>query len=326
MLSLLHLFGSFEQRVTQPPSVGTVGGGTIGPDDWFMADVSPSMGWTVAGGTAGKGDMVKSAVDSALGMTAPGTGMQSRTAGGFNNTRTKVGPRYPDWEVSLQAAYDLLCPVKDRAEQDAFAALFGLTRGDIFDRSGNLLTRELMVALGDGFNETGVDVGTTQGGYGESPTKALITALVNPALLRGGFQQHVNNATAGVDTETFKLNAVADEVFQSMEYLPLLLAISARLNVEPRYIVAPYDEAEYATNPLSKLVFIDASDIVFSSSAQEATVTYEQNGVTTTTTVPLQYPELDRAGDPHPAATDSDRFRGAGLSVGGFQGGGRGTN
>ncbi len=315
MLSLLHLFGDFEKQVNQPPSVGTVGMGVIDERDHFLIDNSPSMMSPGYGSSTAKWPSVQTAVDGALG-SGPGQQVRNRTQGSFNQARARVGGDYVKVDESLVKAWHMLCPNDSREERDAFADLLGVDRKDIFDANG-LMPKRLMGLLGDGTNSAGMTATSDFGGKGESPIKAMLFALTHPSSLKGDLQQRVSQGKSDPNKDPVRLNGVIDESFQGLEYLELVRALGDHLGVDLRFIVVPYSGGDYASNPMSKLVFIDAADIQVSDSAQEATVTYEQAGVQKTEKVSLDFPDM--APGRVPDAADTDRYRGSAMNVGGFQ-------
>lgn len=312
MLSLLHLFGQFETEVSKPPSVCTMRSGVFGDHDQFLFDRSPSM--FTATGSAGltKWDAIQGAVDNALGST-PGNAVRTRTQGTFKQREGTVGGQDVKIDDSLVRACDLLCPNHSKEEHEAFAEYFGLTRKDIFVK-GKLDPRLLMGLIGDGsINSTGRAVNDF-GATGESPIKAMLFALTHPAALKGQLQQRVAQGKSDPNKDPVRLNGVMDESFQGLEYLALVRALGDHLGVDLRFIVAPHHVKEYQSNPVDKLVFIDAADLQLSETSQEATVTYEQGGVTHTQKIPLEFP---RGKDP--GAASDQRYKGATLDVGGHQ-------
>ena len=140
--------------------------------------------------------------------------------------------------------------------------------------------------------------------------------MTHPSVLRGPLKQRIAQGKNDTSTDPVRLNGVMDESFQGLEYLEVVKALGKKLNVDLRFIIAPFDGAQYANNPISKLVFVDADAIVIDPTLQEAEVTYEQGGQVQKATFTLGFPNV--RGTP-PAAGDTDRFRGATLDVGGFQ-------
>lgn len=142
-----------------------------------------------------------------------------------------------DFSVLLEKAFVTLFPAQDAAGAEAFAGYFGLESvvKDLFDRerSGGAVTYTLKATalrerLGD------VEPGRVQeDAAGESSIKAiLMTLLYHPEYAEAALAK-----LAPVDRP--RLNVVADESEQSLEYLALAQALAEHLGVEVRILAVP---------------------------------------------------------------------------------------
>ena len=310
MLSLLHLFGQLETHVHPPGEVGTTPGNLFGRDDYFVRDDSDSMMNVMAGQTVAKWPTVVGAVDASMGLSST-TGIASRTVGTMDEAAAEVGGQTVDIAECLERAWVTL--QTEGVDEAGFAALLGLGRRDVFPLSGAPNWEAVMDLLGDGSGNT-LGSASPLGGRGESPIKAMLQALTHPGDLSGALAQRVQLGSADTNTDPVRLNGVMDESFQALEYLGLVRELATALNVDIRFIVVPGQADAYVAAPVSQLVFVDPAQILLHPTTHEATVTWVQNGVSSTDTF-----ELDRSG-PTPSATDANRYRGASLDIDGMQG------
>jgi len=300
MLSLMHLLGEVTETLIEPPDVGLVPMGAFNDSDRFVHDRSGSMMGSAV--RAGPWPDVKQAVDNSQGWTAT-NGMDSRTLGTFDINDAHInGTKTVDIGKALTDAYKVLHPDNTRKDQKAFAALFGLKRGDIFDRSGQLNAAALRRFIGDGS-------GIGYGAKGESGLKIILLVLTNPQLLPPGDPLRVllenGSGTPGVDP--VRLNVVMDEEEQSLEYLALVQALAKELGVDVRLIAVPTGKIQ--GNLLDQLVFIDIDDISIDDSGN-ATIHFVQGGLPQTKTV-----AVDGIG----GADNPQRFKGAQVKLNDLQ-------
>lgn len=300
MLSLMHLLGEVTETLTDPPDLGLVPGNAFDERDRFVHDRSGSMMGSAV--RAGPWPDVKQAVDHSQGWNAT-NGMNSRTLGTFDINDAHInGTKTVDIGKALEDAYKLLHPDNTRGDQKAFAALFGLKRSDIFDRSGKLNTPTLRRYIGDGS-------GVGYGAKGESGLKIILLVLTNPSLLPPGDPLRIllENGSGTPGVEPVRLNVVMDEEEQSLEYLMLVQALAKELGVDVRLIAVP--TGKVAGNLLDQLVFIDVNDISIDASGN-ATIHFVQGGVPQTKTVPVD----GIGGGSHP-----QRFKGASIRLNDLQ-------
>jgi hypothetical protein len=274
MLSLMHLVGEFSRTIEPLPDIGLVPGGLFDDNDVFIHDRSGSMM-----GTSQKWPNVRNAVDKSQGW-GPGNGLNSRSAGDFSITNVRMdGKRMTDMRESLVLAYEELYPDNRRTDRTAFAALFGITdHKDIFD-GRKLNARSLMLTIGDGS-------GGNFGARGESSLKAMLMVLTHPDDLGPNMGSLRDRIKGGEDDykktnmKPVRLNAVADEPEQSLEYLDLVRALANHLHVDARIIAVPTDEnTDYQANPVGNLIFIDLDSIDIHPDNKAATWKYVQGGV-----------------------------------------------
>ena len=103
-----------------------------------------------------------------------------------------------------------------------------------------------------------------------------------------------------------RLNAVADEPEQSLEYLEVVRALAAKLNVDVRIIAVPTDgRANIQQDPVGNLIFIDLDGVNINPD-NTATVSYVQGGVPQTEDI--------RITNPGPS-NSAGRFRNARLKL-----------
>ncbi|MFT4627182.1 MAG: hypothetical protein ACI8PZ_005863 [Myxococcota bacterium] len=303
MMSLMHLFGEFSRTVRLPPKVGLVPDAAFNDSDHIVRDRSGSMMGNIST-PGGKWPKVESAVDQSQGWTPGVDGIDTRTVGSFDHNDVTVGTTsVTDMEDALKRAYTKLYPKDERKDQKAFAGLFALKRGDIFDSAG-LNAASLMRQLGDG----------TRAGFGaagESPLKAMLLVLMNPGLLPVGnpLRTRLELGKNDPNTDPVRLNGIADEPEQSLEYLQLVKALADALGVDARLIFVPTRKADYDVDPVGNLLFVDLDDIVINADAT-ATVTYTQGGSERTEPIGIEHGGVE--GDP-------GRFKGASLELSALQ-------
>jgi hypothetical protein len=295
MMSLMHLFGEFTTTATKPPSVGLVQADLFGEHDTFISDDS----WSMTGGptTQGKWDRVQSAVDGSMGW-GPSNGIQSRSVGTFDNNDVELeGESKTDMREVLAEAFAIIYPDNTRDDRTDFAGLFSVDRSEIFD--GDVLdARRLMYLLGE---EGSRDFGSK----GESSLKAALFVLTNLGAIPADNPLRAGTANG----ERVRLNTVADEPEQALEYLPLVKALADKLGIDVRLVSVPTRGADYEENPVGKIVFVDIDDIHVHDD-NTVSVTFSQGGVERTTTVPLE--DANNVGD-------ADRYEDAALNIGGLQ-------
>ncbi|MES2640219.1 MAG: hypothetical protein V4850_12070 [Myxococcota bacterium] len=280
MLSLLHLFGALEKTLTSPPDIGTVPGGMVGEGDYFLNDQSGSMVGSVPG--TGPWGKAKAAVDQSQGWGAA-NGMDTRTVGKFSDDEVTVGTtKLDDMGNALARAYTVLYPADTKESRDKFAALFGVSRRDIFDTNG-LMPGELMRLLGDG-------AGKGFGAPGESSLKTMLFVLTHPEALPPGhpLRTRLELGSGDPSQDPVRLNAVADEWEQGLEYLELVRALADQLGVEVRIIGVPHGDADYERDPVNNLIFLDLDDVTLDPANDEATVEYDEGGKRQTQKVSLK--------------------------------------
>ncbi len=293
MMSLMHLFGSFTQTASQPPTVGLVQGDLFSERDLFLIDASGTMD------SDNKWQNVQGSVNESMGWT-PGTDIGSRTVGTFEEYDVSIdGEPDTDMAECLAKAYATLYPANSADDRASFAALFRLEPGAIFTR-GRLDGAELMKQIGD--------VGGRNDDYGAGGESGLKAAL---ALLTSAGAGALANPSAQPGERT-RINAVMDEGEQAPEYLELVKALANQLSVDVRLICVPTDSAEYDDETLRKFVFVDLDDIEIGTD-REVTMTYTLNGQEHTQTVRLTNPRRDEADAP-------DRFRDRKIFFGNLQG------
>lgn len=296
MMSLMHLFGELTTTVTEPQDIGLIQGGVFDDSDYFAGDNSGSM--VGSRGRPGKWSQVVSAVDQSQGW-GPGTGMESRTVARFSQTRIKVGQtKMTDMSQCLKEVYKTLHPADKRADRKAFAARFNLKVSDIFDGSG-FQPRNLMFHIGDGG-------GAKFGATGESSLKTMLFVMTHPEELPAGnpLRERLERGTDDPNKDPVRLNGVADEPEQSLEYLGLVKDMAAELGIDTRIIFVPTDPAAYQVDPVGKLVIVDLENLEIDDQTNVANVTYSQGGKEHTAIIPI---------DGARGLTNSNRFRGASL-------------
>jgi hypothetical protein len=222
----------------------------------------------------GRWPKVRDAVDASQGW-GPTNGMDSRSIGTFNQKSVSIGGNdVSDVSDALVRAYKILHPDNTREDRKEFAALFAANPRDIFDRK-KLNPRWLMGLIGDG---SGRSFGF--GGKGESALKTMLLVLTNPQALPAGhpLRNRLEMGESDPNKEPVRLNAVADEPEQSLEYLELVKALAAELGVDVRIIAVPTDKgADFDANPVGNLIFIDLDDIVINPD-NTVDLSYEQAG------------------------------------------------
>jgi hypothetical protein len=168
----------------------------------------------------------------------------------------KVGSRDPrsevlDYSKVIEDAYVKIYPNRTKADADAFAQLFGVNAGAVFQKKREN-GQAVYVLDGDALRKEIGDVNpqdANQDAGGESSLKAIIaTLLYNP--------QYADAALANLKpAERPRLNAVADESEQGLEYLELAKKLAQRIGVEVRIVAVPTDEAGF--NPATDVAIID---------------------------------------------------------------------
>ncbi len=291
ILTTRHLLANVRFEELAPTRTPTIKPGPLfGDNDRFLRDNSPSM--------APAWGLVCDGVDQQLGRGAydpsgatPST--NTGVVGTFDHTTLRligagaqsnpnISPttsRVLNFGQVLTDAYAKLSPNGTRAEAQAFAALLGFTGplNQLFSVSGGRYVLDAAAAqafLGDVGN---VD----NGADGESGLKAILVALLyDPAL------------STPVNGVMPRLNAVADEAEQGLEYLELTKAIATALGVEVRLIAAPTGATATSFNPATDLAVIPLQSMQVQNTGTglvlKADVT--QGGVTTPgATIPLKY-------------------------------------
>lgn len=311
MLSLMHLFGQLGEIVQDPPKIPLV------PDefhdgDYFVHDNSESM--TGPGGQGGALTTVKGAVDMSQGW-APGQGMDNRTVGTFDENHTLVNGQDESGLVeSLTLAYAKVFPKDLPADRAAFARWFKVAPGAIFNGQG-LDARTLMTLVGEANRD--------YGNSGESSLKAILTVLTHPEDLPVDhpLRIRIEQGEKDPNQDPIRLNAVADEPEQGLEYLELVKALAATLHVDVRIIAVPTDNAPaIQQDPIGSLIFVDVEGLQLDPATGHAQVPYTQNGQQQTTTVRIGNMSTSATQRQQPTGYRSARLNlNAGQSIRGAQ-------
>jgi hypothetical protein len=299
MMSLMHLLGQFTETIIEPPAIGLVPDNAFHDGDRFVRDRSGSMMGSITN-PAGKWPQVQSAVDQSQGWNPATNGIDSRTVGEFGIHDVDMdGVVYEDMQETLTRAYTKLYPANTRPDQKAFADLFAVSRSDIFDENG-LDALALTRLIGDG----------TSAGYGargESPLKAMLFVLTHPESIPTDdpLYDRITKGSKDTNTDPVRLNGVADEPEQSLEYLKLVQALADALHVDARLIFVPTKRADYAVDPVGNLLFVDLDGLEVRDD-NTVEVTYMQGGSEHVDVIPIS-----GAG----SAGSSNRFRGTTLEL-----------
>lgn len=284
MMELMHLIGGISRTLIEPHVVQLNDG--FDERDQFVSDRSPSM--------VGKWAMVEEVVDQDHGWTSD-NGVDSRTVGKFDHAGAKVGgTNREDLAEALRRAWQRLFPNDGPSDRQAFADLFDLQEADIFDRGG-LAPDKLMRLLGDG-------PGGDYGGTGESTLKAMLMVLTHPEDLdpNDPLRQRIEKGPSG--TDPVRLNGVADEPEQGLEYLDLVQALARTLHVDARIIAVPTRKVDFSqTDPVGDLVLVDLEDIVINGDGT-VTMTWTQGGREQTGRVPM---DQEPSGNPRKPFDDA---------------------
>jgi len=302
MLSLMHLFSEVTTVPTDPGRIDLTAGGQFHDGDYFLCDQSGSM-------TDGNRPwpLIESAVNQSQGW-GPTDDVDARTVGIYDQVGVQPGTDpVASMTESLTRAWETLFDTDTPENRKIFADFFGVRPGQIFNDAG-LMPTALMNAIGD--------IGSGSGAAGESSLKAMLVLLTHPESLpadhplRVRIEQGVNDP----NTDPIRLNTVADEPEQSLEYLRLVQALADKLGVDVRIIAVPTQQNTVVQqNPVGSLVFVDLENVELHPGSQSATVPYTQGGVPQSREVPIFGMDPARAGNP-------DQYRGSRMQLNGRQG------
>lgn len=268
ILTTRHLLANVTFTLIEPERITTIKPDTFGgfdDRDRFIRDASPSM--TAKWITIQKG-IDKILKQGSFDPTGKTPGVQGKIDGEFGAVQIEIfgasrdndnvspsGHRWvKDFSRVLEDAYDKIYPEHDKDDALAFLALFQLTDADLADVFKKSFGRNDYALLGDELREK---IGDVQAGNpdedarGESSLKAIIaTLLYDP--------QYTVDPLA--PDERPRLNAVADEAEQSIEYLELAQKLSEVMGIEVRILATPTTPVGFV--PETDLVIIDLKSMV----------------------------------------------------------------
>lgn len=183
---------------------------------------------------------------------------------GDHENLTYAGPKtikgtVEDFGVVLEDAYDKLFQVQDEADALEFARLLGVADPDlktlyVRTKEGGKSTYALnggamLAAIGDVKDPGGHSASKREDAKGESSIKMIIATLLY-------HQDYSEEALANLDANKRpRLNVLADEEEQSLEYLELAKLLADKVGVDVRIMATP--SANHGVNTQTDMAVID---------------------------------------------------------------------